>query len=68
MPKEHVRANTPALPIISRRSMLAAPLVLLPSTASSKGGESPILRLFREYYRLIPRVPDNPSILLTFRW
>jgi len=39
MTKHRDRANPPALPIISRRSMLAAPLVLLPSNVSAKGLE-----------------------------
>ncbi len=55
MPKDRVRANNPALPGVTRRAALAAPLVLLPSNSFART-ESPILRLFHEYERLRPVV------------
>ncbi|RME99984.1 MAG: hypothetical protein D6773_12135 [Alphaproteobacteria bacterium] len=53
MPKDRVRANNPALPGVTRRAALAAPLVLLPRNTFART-ESPILRLFHEYERLRP--------------
>ena len=51
MPKDRVCATDSVLPGVSRRSLLAAPLALLPSNTSART-ESEILRLFYQHERL----------------
>ncbi len=58
MPKDRVRANNPALPGVTRRAALAAPLVLLPRNTFASA-DSPILSLFREHERLRIRHNDE---------
>ena len=42
MPKDRVRANNPALPSVTRRAALAAPLVLLPSNSFARSEIQPL--------------------------
>ena len=51
MPKHRFSAADTALPAMTRRAALAAPLVLLPRNVFASS-ESPILSLFREHERL----------------
>jgi len=51
MPKDRVCATDTVLPGVSRRSLLAAPMVLLPSNTLARP-ESQIMRLFRQHERL----------------
>ncbi len=57
MPKDRVRANDPALPVITRRAALAAPLVLLPSYTFASSNTAPlrarILEASEELLRLV---------------
>jgi len=69
MPKDRVCATDTVLPAVSRRSLMAAPLLLLPRNtfarnAAPVGEDSEIIRLFHEYNRLsaLHETADNEIV------